>query len=361
MERKLVTIRTINNLEPIYFTGKDGVIEEATAIKVATVDGWKVVVRSHEFEVGDMCVFFEIDSIIPRASWNGHILPKEIDKPIRLKTIRLKGQLSQGLALPIKGKTGDSDFNDLLDQISGDRFKYSFYEETPDSKVEDWFKVGEDVTEALGVTKYEAPVPINTDAKGLRPSYIPRTDQERIQNLPHLIGGETVYEVTEKLEGTSITVYYHEERFGVCSRNLELKESDTAYWQVTRSNDLENKLRALGESYAIQGELVGPNIEGNIYGLRDYKLYVYDVFDIKKGEYLDPIQRADLLDTLRLNEVPFLGWSKPEPTMEEQLAYATDYSKLNPSVLREGIVYKSLDGKTSFKAVSNEYLEKNKK
>lgn len=336
--RKLASIRKIDSLDPI---------EGADKIEVATVGGWKVVAQKGLYNVGDLAVYFEIDSWIPTTiapflTKDGHY-PKVFEgvQGERLKTIKLRGQLSQGLLIPLR-------------EINSD-FQMDAFEE------------GEDVTEILGILKWEKPMNAQLAGvcKGNFPSLIPKTDQERVQNLKKEISNAvgSTFEVTEKLEGSSMTVYRmvvgDEMEFGVCSRNLNLKESEgNAFWAQARKDDIEAKMIAVDEfwSFAIQGELIGPGIQDNIYKLDQTKFYVFDVYDIQAGKYLDPDARRDLIDRMGLNHVPVITTEfRLEHSVDELIAMA-DYTSELANTLREGIVFKETHGGFTFKAISNKYL-----
>jgi RNA ligase (TIGR02306 family) len=336
MERKLASVRIVNEIIPI-----DG----ADSIELAKIDGWQVVVKKGEFQVGDMCAYFEIDSFLPEKP-EFEFLRKSSFKAIqdgcisrggfRLKTIKLRGQLSQGLALPI------------------DTFKDTAY----------WTE-GLDITEELQVTKWEPIIPAQLAGKmkGNFPSLLKKTDEERIQNL------SSVYEnfkrnksfyATEKLDGSSATFYLNNGLFGVCSRNIDLLETDgNAFWQAARKLDIENKLRTCGtDNIAIQGELVGPGIQGNPYKLDETMVFFFNAFDIDKQKYLDYEDFAFIVGYLmNLLIVPILddGYELPE-TIEELLLEAEGKSELCDATEREGLVIRSFDRNISFKVISNKFL-----
>lgn len=340
-ERKLASIRRIDAIEPI---------PNADAIEVAVVGGWKVVIRKGEFSVNNLAVYCEIDSWIP------HELapfltkgkePREFNgvKGERLRTIRLRGQLSQGLLLP-------------LDALG------SFTEEFVTEGGE---FISSDVTELLGIQKWEAPVSAQLagDVKGNFPAQIPKTDQERVQNLSAEIAAAAkegqLFEVTEKLEGSSMTCYLIDSEFGVCSRNLDLKQTDTnTFWTTAVAENVEYQMRKFYPTwnFAIQGELIGPGIQGNIYKLDKPRFYVYDIYDINRGEYLRPYECQSACIAMGLNHVPVIAVSKDLSigTVDELLLWAEGPSKLNPAQEREGIVFKSESSSFSFKAISNKYL-----
>jgi RNA ligase (TIGR02306 family) len=363
--RKLATIRRVANLSPIVFLNKEtGQNETAGVIELATVDGWKVVVKKGEFKIGDLGVYFEIDSILPFRTWSEFLRDKNRpERAIRLKTVRLKGQMSQGLLLPLSAFS-EADLT--------------------------WFSEGEDVTELLEVKKYEPDIPAALQglARGNFPSFIHKTDQERIQNDVRILELDLDYEITEKLEGSSCTIYFksadigkaegdtwcrddfllwREKSFGVCSRNLNLKESDNTFWTLARKYNLRERMSFLNRDLAIQGEVVGPGIQDNIYKLTEPELYVFDVFDIPSGEYLPAEERYKIVKQLGLKHVPIIAKARISSELNNlegvlQLAEGTTHLFFpeKSDIQREGLVFKSLDGKISWKAISNAYLLKGK-
>ena len=332
--RKLATIRKIDAINPI---------EGADAIEVATVGGWKVVVKKGEFAVGDLAVYFEIDSWIPTSLapfLSKGKEPHEYEgvKGERLRTIKLRGQISQGLLLPI-GAIDDGKFHpEYLDD-------------------------GFDLTELLGIKKWEKPIhpQLRGMVRGNFPTQIPKTDQERVQNLVKEIANGGIFEVTEKLEGSSMTVYRIKGEFGVCSRNLDLKrDENNAFWKVAVRDKIDEKMQAIDPywDFAIQGELIGPSIQGNIYGLKDVEFHVFDVYDIQAGDYLAPDARRALIRKMELVHVPVLnnGFVLDGQTVDELLIMAEGLSQIGMDCQREGIVFKEVNGGFTFKAVSNRYL-----
>ena len=241
---------------------------------------------------------------------------------------------------------------------------------------------------------YEPPLPTQVGARlsglvaGLFPSFIPKTDQERVQNLTGMLwgightviytdseGNEIVkeippapkrkYEVSEKADGSSGTFYNYNDSFGVCSRNLELKEDDeNAFWSIAHKYNLKEKLT--GRNVAIQGELCGEGIQKNKYRLKGLELYVFDIYDIDKRKYFSPEERANFLSSVapELKTVPILERNFEIPdSINELLEYAQGPSSIYPQQEREGLVFKeeseALD-RFSFKAISNSFLLKEK-
>jgi RNA ligase (TIGR02306 family) len=336
--RKLATIRKIDNIRPI--VGAD-------AIEAAVVGGWTVVVKKDEFKVGDLAVYLEIDSWVPHELapfLSKGVEPREYNgvKGERLRTVKLRGQLSQGLLLTIESTFPGKDRN--------------FF----------WSMMGEDVSEQLGIQKYEAPIPAQLagDVRGMFPTKIPKTDQERIQNLTVELeewkAEALSWEVTEKLDGTSMTVYVDGDDEGVCSRNLNLKENEAnSLWRVAKHDQLIEKLRSTGRNLAIQGELVGEGIQKNMYKLKGQHFFLFDVYDIDRGAYLNPVERRALANKLDIGHVPVL---KEDEVLEvcnvEHILKWAEAKALMGGADREGIVFKCNEREVSFKAISNKFLLK---
>jgi len=336
LERKLATIVRIADIQPIL---------GADAIEVATVKGWKVVVKKNEYKLDDMAVYYEIDSFLPikpefeflrKSSYkrlsNG-------DEGFRLKTIRLRGQISQGLLTKVP--------EGILNP-----------------------KVGDNLTEALDIVKYEPPIPAQLAGlvKGLFPSFIPKTDEIRIQNFEadtgfkvEEIGGQKVY-ITEKLDGTSFTAYFRNGEFGVCSRNLELKETkENAHWIAATKMNLREKMDTFGKNIAIQGELIGPGIQGNPYRLKDTEVRFFTAYDIDKSRRMAFDELEWILNKFDLKMVPVVAYPHSLPTenlIDNMLTYADAKSQLCNTTDREGVVVRGLERDFSFKAISNTFLLK---
>ncbi len=337
MERQLATIQRITEINPI---------EGADRIEVASVRGWKVVINKNIYSVGDLVTFCEIDSFVPHTlapflTKDGHY-PKVYEgvEGERLRTVKLRSQISQGLILPA---------------VEG-------------------YSEGADVSDVLGIVKYDPPLSANLVgvALGNFPSFIPKTDEVRIQNLGALL---TAYEgtpmyITEKIDGSSATYFYRDGEFGVCSRNLELKETEgNAYWAMARELGLEKVLALygeMGENLALQGELAGKGIQGNPLGLDKLTFFVYNVFNINDGTYLSLAAAQELIEFHKLQMVPLI---ETDHVLQGSTEYYVDRangmkSVLNPKVLAEGIVCRPMKeittryGRLSYKAINNKYLLK---
>ncbi len=330
--RKLATIQTVSDVRPI---------EGADRIALASVLGWKVVIKKDEFKPGDLAVYCEVDSFLP-VKPEFEFLRKSSYKKMsdgtegfRLKTIKLRGEISQGLLLPVTALPG--------------------FPEVP--------PVGTDVSDILGVIKYEPPIPAQLagEVKGPFPGFISKTDEERVQNLIDTLSeySDSLFYVTEKVDGTSITIYLKDGQFGICSRNLELVENpENTYWRVVKELDIERKLRDLGRNIALQGELIGEGIQKNIYKLRGQTIKFFDAFDIDKYEYFEYSSFISIIGLFGLSTVPLVDASIKLPaSVDDILMMANGPSALNPAANREGLVFRTTSGKRfSFKAISNNFL-----
>jgi RNA ligase (TIGR02306 family) len=338
-ERKLAVIKRIDEITPI---------PDADAIECARVGGWRVVVKKGEYQENQLAVFCEVDSFVPTTlapflTKAGHF-PKEYEgiQGERLRTVRLRGQLSQGLLLPI-------------DVLLSQPLCATLSEED--------FIEGGDVTELLGIIKWERPELAGTcsNAKGNFPHFLRKTDQERCQNLSREIAerkGES-FEVTIKIDGSSITCFHFNGAGGVCSRNIELKEDEgNAFWDIARKEHLLEKIA--GRNIAVQGELIAPNIQSNYEKVTKPEFYCFSIFDIDKQEYLLPSERIALCKDLGIPHVKVFDSNFVlDHTVDELLAMA-EGEGMKPQVKREGLVFKSNTNGFSFKAISNSYLLKEK-
>jgi len=361
--RKLATIQKIREIMPI---------EGADSIEIAVVNSWKVVTKKGEYNTGDLCIYCEIDSFLP-VKEEFEFLRKSSYRKLsdgsegfHLKTIKLRGQISQGLILPLSTLNSknqeDSEMTiGISQQPWGDQLQLGPYD---DALV---IEEGVDVTSILGIIKYEPPIPASLagKVKGNFPSFLRKTDEERIQNMTKDFQNmkSNSYYITEKLDGSSATFYFRNGEFGVCSRNLDLLETpDNTFWKVARELFIEEKLGTLEENFAIQGELIGEGIQGNPYKIKGQIVKIFNIFNIDKNEYLSLDEMEEFLlkinaDQKHLELVPVLDreYKLPE-TIEEVLAYAESSSELNRNTKREGVVIRNTDKSVSFKAISNSFL-----
>lgn len=346
MERKLATIQQIEDLKSI---------PDADKICTYRVNGWWIVDTINKYNIGDSVIYLEIDSWVPyeiAPFLSKGKDPREYNgvKGERLKTVKLRGQLSQGLLLPTT----------ILDEkglwpLSGN-------------------PIGHNLTAQLGIQKWEAPIPAQLRGvmKGNFPSFIPKTDQPRCQNLHQEIFVDhkhETYEVTLKLDGSSMTIYVKGSEVGVCSRNIDLKETeDNSFWKAARHQNIIDPLLeyscSKGINLALQGELIGEGIQGNIEKLKGQRFYLFDIYDIDNRCYLCPSIRYSILDSIRnlggdVEHVPIIEPFCDVATTYNNIDNLLDFAEgpsLNPQTKREGLVFKSHNSSFTFKAISNSYL-----
>lgn len=408
--RKLASIVEIETCDPIEGTDR---------LSVATMKGkgWKVVTSRDEFAPGDLAVYFEIDAALPAdderysflrerclrkfVSKSGQVL-REV---IRIKTVKLRGVISQGLLMPLSAFVGEGKeiseksvppkFGDLVDENG-----VPVPEDEVRKMVEDGFlvseltangevmTVGSDLTEILHVEHIDeiaeqlrpmtSSNPISADAYGKFPTdFIPKTDEERIQNLTDYftkMKGRR-FEITEKNDGSSVTMFLSktvdsENPFGVCTRNIRLKPQTESgivplAWRMAKKYNVESAIAAaeqtVGAELAFQGELVGPGVNGNRDKYADFEWHVFKVWNITVGRYLLPEEARALCRLVHLEYVPVICESMDVfdtfVTVDDLLKYAE--GKTAAGNEREGLVFKSVDEPyVSFKAVSNRYLMK---
>jgi RNA ligase (TIGR02306 family) len=362
-ERKLASVQRIDRIRPI--NGADN-------IEVAEVLGWECVVKKDEFKQGDLCVYIEIDSIVPD---NKPYFSFMKERKYRVRTVKLRGQISQGLVCPLSilGKSKSLSVN-----------------------------VGDSVGDFLHIRKYEASEDINTDdrvviqnkkvdrflkrykwyrslfqTRAKFPSFIPKTDETRIQSVPEILESlkDEEIHVTEKLDGQSATYFYVKQKskipfltkriYGVCSRNLWLKKkTDCTWWKISDKYDIEKKLSRLNTNIAIQGEIIGPSVQRNKYDLKELGFYVFGMYDIDKLKYLSVTQTMAICMHLGLKYVPTVSCMTFYDTARDWVCFAVGRpSKINDMKLSEGIVVRTYNqtnknsiGKISFKVLNNDFL-----
>ena len=356
--RKLATIDVVEDVRKH---------PDADTLDIIIVRGWQIISKSGNFKIGDKAVVFEIDSAFEKDSPVGLSLPVDkvsrvhteeqgVIEGFRIKTIKLRGQISQGYALPL-----------------------GYFKSMKDINLE-----AEDLTFELQVLKYEKPEPIggpgSAPAAGNFPTnFIQKTDQERAQNLKRSIfdayNKEVLFEVSVKLDGSSETIgrYTHldEQVEVICSRNLMLKldnEVDSSPFLTVGKPILQKIVDAGLNDIAVQGELLSPSIQKNFEGVLNPCFYAYSFWSVKAGAHLPPSEAKALAATLGINYVPLIAESTTlkalvgdvvdeNDLLSKLLAFADGPSGLNGKY-REGLVYKSEHGDFSFKTISNKYLLK---
>jgi RNA ligase (TIGR02306 family) len=330
MERKLVSIQRIDHLEPI--AGADSLL-------TARVMGWDVVVKKGEFAPGDACVFFEIDSLLPEGQpWAEFLRPRGF----RVKTARLRGVLSQGLALPTSILPGEVPVQ------------------------------GTDVRDVLGVVKFEPALPDTREVLGPFPGQVPRTDEIRLQSAPGVLDelrGHGFF-VTTKLDGSSATFFRPlEGELMACSRNWALRRRANPVWAVAEKYALDT---VLPPGFAVQGELCGPGIQKNRLGLAEPDLFIFSVHDTRTGRFLGHAEFLAFCAEHGLRTVPVehVVTGEAARTFDHGLEH---YLKLAQGLYpgtknrKEGIVVRPLverpsptlgGGRLSFKVINNDFLLK---
>ncbi|MBC8135503.1 MAG: RNA ligase (ATP) [Fibrella sp.] len=340
MQRKLASVQRVIGIEPIL---------NADAIELVRINGWQCVTKKGEFVPGSLGVFFEIDAIPPdderfRFLWTpkATVEGETVSRPdkFRIRTMRLRGALSQGLFMPLPA-----------------------FPEIGDAAVE-----GDDLTETLGVGKYEPPAPSNMgDWRGPFPPMVPKTDEMRVQSVPPVLDelrGKS-YVATLKYDGTSATFVIDPRtgEFHVASRNQSLRDGNNPYWNMARKYDIEAALRK-NLDIAIQGEIVGPGVQKNPLGLSEIALFVFNVYDFAAGNYLN---HDDARAFLRANNIPAVETIETGESFahtQEELLLLAEGKYPGTKNEREGIVIRprtetfssTLGGRLSFKAISNRYL-----
>lgn len=354
--RTLASIKQIADIQPI--EGKD-------RIALAIVDGWSVIIQKADYNVGDLCVFCEIDSVLPEKP-EFEFLRKN---NFRIKTMRMSGCLSQGICFPLR----------IL----------------PEGE----YQLGDDVTEIMGVTQYEPTMDVErpSDSGGSKkkypkclmrmtwfrklvlpkkgnqefPSFIHKTDEPRVQNMPYILTNKNGFIASEKIDGSSGTfclvrhkskIPFFKDKFDyiVCSRNLRIPNKDnSAYWRVSDRYNIQQTLKSMIGDHdwiAIQGECIAPNIQKNKYHITEPDLYVFNL--IYPTGRLGSLEAKEICEQNGLKFVPIVDTNYILPdTVQEILDYAHGTSQLYDT-LREGIVFRSKDGKQSFKAVDPLFLIK---
>lgn len=343
--RNLVSIQEIKDIQPI---------EGADRIEIATILGWKLVIKKDEFKIGDKCVYFEVDSFLPieykyeflrGSSYRKHEL---LGEGFRIKTQKLRGQISQGLALKLSSIGLDENI-----------------------------EIGTDVTKILNVRKWEPIEKISDFGKLLDglPDGINKTDETRIQSIYDEIipeFAEKEYYIATKIDGTSVTMYMKNGVFGVCSHEhecIEDSEIHSCLWDYARKHKIEEKMRNANlDNIAIQGELAGGGIQKNKLKLLELKWFVFTIKDLLIGNRLSLYQMKDICKKMDIEMVPIeeIGFDLETkyPTLESLLERAK--GKYSCGSNKEGIVIRPtipihsnvINSSLSFKVLNNDFLLK---
>lgn len=365
MSRKLASVQKVKAIKPI---------EGADRIEVVQVLGWNCVAKKGEYQVGDEVVYFEIDSLlpdVPMLEWlKGSSWSQKLNK-YKISTHKFRGQISQGLIIPIK------DLEELDRQIHGRE------EIVPIAYIE-----GTDLTDILGIEKYEPPVSNGPLGDLIHHEwYVPKTDEERIQVCAENVLPEYMKANTQdwyssiKVDGCSCTAGLFEDAFLIGGRNQWYKD-ENMYTTTVKKYISEEKLRdwqeKTGKYVVFQGELCGPGIQCNRLGLKEKDWFIFNVFVSDTGE-MDSYEKCDLLNMVSLCErfgvktVPIIPFAdkfdfKTVDTVDkavenllsyvDNIKYRTYFEDASPSQIAEGVVFRLNDMTNSFKVVSNKFLLK---
>lgn len=347
-ERKLATIQRIKSIEPI---------EGADNIELAMIKGWQVVVRKGEFEPGDFCVYFEIDSLLdinrPEFEFlasSGVKTDAEGNTGHVLKTRKLRGKYSQGLVIPVPRSMW------VRKNVGEEPVWETVFGSDP---------VGHCVSDFFGVIKYEPPIPANMGGviSGPRPGWIPKTDAERIQNLSDdvLSKDGLNWVPTEKIDGTSASYGIDEnDKFVVCSRNYELEHNeDNLYWKIARAYKIEEWLRQIrseiGTQVYAQGEIYGEGIQKNPLKIKGQRFALFNMGGSPAVEYDRSLLNTDVfLHQAKIYDIPV-----PKSINEALEQVEGLMSLVSPNCQAEGIVWHHVRNKHEpVKAINNKYLLK---
>jgi len=357
--RKLAHIEKIEWIKPI---------ESKDRIVLAGILGWTVIVQKDQFKEEDKCIFCEIDSVFPEKPEFEFLRSKKF----RIKTMKMSGCISQGICFPLSMlPDGNYEIGDDVTDLMG----ITQYEPTMDKEDND---SGENIESKkrypaflMRMSWFRKLVLTKKQAKGF-PDFITKTDETRIQNAPFYLDLDCKWVATEKIDGQSGSFtlqrvkgkhFWNKDTydFAVCSRNLRKWKKDTSsFWNVAEKYNIEEALHKLisdNEWVAIQGECVAPNVQGNKYKVAEPDLYVFSL--IYPSGRIGSVEAKKIVGEYGLKFVPIIDESVNIKGMSvaEVLDYATGKSQLYDT-LREGIVFRSLDGKQSFNAVSPEFLIK---
>ena len=390
MLRKLATIQRVERITPI---------AKADRIELIHIKGWQVVSQKGLHAEGDFVVFFEIDSFFkegslpyapdlePRGIKKSQLDTGEVISGYLIKSIKLRGEISQGYIVPFSSYTREQQIyfkKHLENDYDLTSFLNVYKFEKPETGSEREQRLRENRPPKGRFNKFKWLVTRWLENKFPKifkklkfktqfPSFIPKTACVRIQNYKEEMWqhyqDNILFQVSYKLDGSSITIYKKDKVKGVCSRNLALNPKVITNKFNVNGFVIQNKLKEYPANYCIQGELVSPSIQGNFEGVSQEEVYVYSIWDIDAQVYLNPLDALLFCRKYDLKHVPILHEAISLPTLfpnvvdsddllNKLLAYADGPSGLKGKY-REGLVYKQCsDGFTAIKTISNSYLIK---
>lgn len=406
-ERELAYLVKVDNITPM----------NADRLECAHIGGWHCVVGKGEFKVGDPAVYFEVDSQLPdvRPFSEMEFLRS---KNFKIKTQKIRGEYSQGLLMPVSAfgwtieKMWDAATGEETTCVDNakDGELYCFENESRflTKKLNITYnEPADNVRKSSGIDKYKKMAGRHPeifkkkwvrwlmkrewgrkllffffgkkrDKKGAWPSWIKKTDEERIENCEWLLKQDQEWVVTEKIDGTSTTFALRGKDFYVCSRNVVFDRPDkgcyydtNVYTEMAQKYDMENKLKKMLThkqiqrkdcvGVIVQAETYGAGIQRRTYNMNDHDMAIFNIiFVFKDGhqERLNPLKGKDCAAVYDLPYVPVLGQFKLPDNCDDMIALAAEGPSKIDGGMREGLVCRSLDGVQSFKAVSREYLVK---
>lgn len=382
--RALAYVVTIDEIKPI---------EGYDRVEYARTNGWWVIIgKNDNLQVGDKCVYFEVDSKVNAEDERFAFLEK---RNYKIKTQKMCKVISQGLLMPLSvfPEISDADVNtDVTETL---KVTYAVEEDNarkgkvdPDAKYKSMAARHQKIFKqkwarwlmrrSWGKKLMFMFFGKKKDRPRTFPTHFPfvhKTDEERCENIPWVLGYERPLIVTEKLDGTSSTYILerkkqHKYEFYVLSRNVrqadekqECYHDHNIYWDMAFKYDIECHLKEYLENnpdcpyVCIQGESVG-SVQGNPLKLPEDDLYCFNFIDGRTGR-TDSLTGKNIVEQWGMKWVPILDEHYMVPNdMEEFKQFATAKSVVNPNVLREGIVLRDPTNDFSFKNVSREYLLK---
>jgi hypothetical protein len=344
---KLASVQVITELRPI---------ENADSIEVATVLGWQVVVKKNEFKVGDKVCYIQIDATVPDKPEYEFLR----ERKFKVKTIKLRKQISQGLIVPLpEGKwKEDDDLTAVLGVTKHEKIDNNPVVSVPRDKSW-WGRFKYAIRRKLGLVRESSPFP--TDLVSI-------TDEERIQNIPKVLekykGKEFI--LCYKLDGSSITIIHSKwlfwSKFRICSRRFELHKSNNDWHRAVETTNFKEEILKLVKHYKtndiiVQGEAIG-KFNGNHHNLPQSQIRLFNIF--VDGVKVGPEEFVKVCKSWNIPYCPMHSKVVMNHTLAEVLEMSKIKDILNPQVEAEGLVWRSVDGTLSFKAINNNYLLKEK-
>ena len=398
-ERELAYVVIIDGIEPI--PGYD-------RVEHAIVGGWRIIVQKDQFKIGDPAIYFEIDSKVPSDRECFAFLEK---RHYKVKTLKMCKTLSQGLLMHASDFGWSTGIMDERPFITDDEGNHHYADDESrflTKKLGVTYADDEDNSrKAPAVDKYKKMEmrhrklfknPVihwfmrykfgrkvmffffgkKKDKKNGWPAWVQKTDEERVQNMPWILNSTDKWIATEKIDGTSTTFTMKRGKFGrksfyVCSRNVCFGEEskpcyyDTnVYWEMAKKYNMYNILSTMLDIFpneewiTIQGETYGDGVQKRDYSLKVHEFAAFNLIFSSRGR-VSTLEMIDLLKKYTIPCVPVveenIDFTNKFSTIEDMLLWVEGNSKVD-GLPREGIVFRTIDGQKSFKAVSNSFLLK---